>query len=86
MNGHRFLLGFDALPVDPCEKGVRFKRVVSLHAKSCLRLQLKQLVDERLEILVLEKGRPFKLATKNLVEDNHLSAAEEGRFSAGHLV
>jgi len=30
--------------------------------------------------------RPLKLATKDFVEDNHFSAAKEGRLSTRHLI
>ena len=48
---------------------------------------MKKLADEILEMLVLDLRRPLlKLAAEDLVEDNLLSIAEEGRPAAGHLI
>jgi len=86
MSRDRLILSAHTLPVNTCKEWVRFQRVVPFHTEALLRFQLEKLVNEVLEALIDEVFWPFELTTQDFVEDNHLGAAEEGRFSTGHLV
>ena len=86
VGGNWLRLVTHALPVHASEEWVRFERVVTLHSKSRLRFKLQKLVNEGLEIVVGKVSGPLELAAKDLVEDHHLSLAEEGRLAARHLV
>ena len=65
---------------------MRFKRVVALHAQPLIGTQQQKLVYEVLQVGVVQGFGPVKLAAEDFVEDNHLGAAEERSFAAGHLV
>ena len=62
-----------------------FQRVVPAHPEPSLRLHLQQLVNEGLELVVLDVGGPLEVSAQDLVKDDRLSEAVEGRGSAGHL-
>ena len=83
---HRSLLSAHALPVHACKEWMRFKRVVALHAQPLIGSQLQKLVYEVLQVGVVKGVGPVELAAEDFVEDNHLGAAEERSFAAGHLI
>ena len=86
MSWHWLFLRAHALPVDAIEEWVRFKRVVTTHSNSVLRLQLQKLVNEALQLLIMQVVWPLELTTKDFVEDDHFSTTEKRRLSTCHLI
>ena len=68
------------------EKGVSHDCLVPAHTQTSLWFELKQLVNQRLQVGIDKASWPLKLASQDFIEDDHFGAAEKGRLAAGHLV
>ena len=74
------------LPVDAIEEGMGLELLMAFHTEACLRVHLKERVDQRDEALVFESRWELKFPRTYLVEHLLVSSCGERRNTAGHLV